>query len=82
MPPATFSTEEVKKAFYANHYKKIMEKYYSNPEFRQKLLDDRKALYQKHKELGIGRFSPEGKQRNAELAKIRHSQKKAEKNDA
>jgi hypothetical protein len=58
MPPATFSTEESKKEFYKNYNVKVMERYYNDPEFRQKKLDARKALYYKHKELGIGRFAP------------------------
>jgi hypothetical protein len=58
MPPATFSSEEVKKAFYENVNKKVMERYYNDPEFRKKKLDARKAIYQRHKALGIGKFAP------------------------
>lgn len=58
MPPATFKSEETKQAFYEKQNKKVMERYYDDPEFRRKKLDARKALYKKHKELGIGRFAP------------------------
>jgi hypothetical protein len=79
MPPATFSSEESKKEFYEKNNKKLMEKYQNDPEFRQKKLDARKAIYQKHKELGIVRFSPEGIARVNELARINYQRKKAEK---
>jgi hypothetical protein len=49
MPPASFTSEETRKAFYEKHNKKVMEKYYNDPEFRKKLLDARKAIYQRHK---------------------------------
>lgn len=79
MSPATFSSEETKKAFYEKYNKKVMEKYYNDPDFKKKLLDARNALHQKQKELGIGQFSPEGIARKNEMRRIRYQRKKAEK---
>lgn len=79
MPSATFISEETKKAFYEKYNKQVMDKYYSDPEFRKKKLDARKAIYERHKELGIGRFSPEGIARVNELARLKYQRIKAEK---
>jgi hypothetical protein len=79
MSPATFSSEESKKAFYEKHNKKVMEKYYSDPEYRQKLLNDRIALDKKHRELGIGAYSPERIAKRNEMRKIKYAEKKAKK---
>ena len=38
-----------------------------------------KAIYERHKEFGIGRFSPEGIARVNELARLKYQRKKAEK---
>jgi hypothetical protein len=78
MPAATFISEETKKAFYEKNNKKLMERYYTDPDFKKKLLDARNALHQKQKELKIGDYSPEGIARRAELAKIRNQRKKEE----
>lgn len=58
MPPATFKNDEIKAEFYKKQNTKVMERYYDDPEFRRKKLEARKALYQKHKLLGLGRFAP------------------------
>ena len=79
MPPATFSSEETKKAFYEKYNKKVMEKYYNDPDFKKKLLDARNALHKKQKELGIGQYSPEGIARKNEYKKEYYQRKKAEK---
>ena len=79
MPRASFSSEESRKAFYEQLNKRTMERYHSDPEFRQKMLDNRKAIYERHKEFGIGRFSPEGIARVNELARLKYQRKKAEK---
>lgn len=79
MSPATFSSEETKKAFYEKYNKKVMEKYYNDPDFKKKMLDARNALHQKQKELGIGQYSPEGIARKNEMRRIRYQRKKAEK---
>lgn len=79
MPRASFSNDETRKAFYEKLNKRTMERYHSDPEFRQKMLDNRKAIYERHKELGIGRFSPEGIARVNELARLKYQRKKAEK---
>ena len=78
MSPATFSSEETKKAFYEKYNKKVMEKYYNDPDFKKKLLDARNALHQKQKELGIGQYSPEGIARKNEMRRIRYQRKKEE----
>ena len=57
MPKASFTSEATKKAFYEKNNKKIQDKYYEDAEFREKKLADRRALYYKHKALGIGRFA-------------------------
>lgn len=79
MAPATFKSDESKKAFYEKHNKKVMEKYYTDPEFRKKLLDARNAHHKLCRELGTGKFSPEGIAREKELRKIRYQRKKEEK---
>jgi|APGre2960657404_1045060.scaffolds.fasta_scaffold133780_2 hypothetical protein len=79
MPPASFTTEEIRKAFYDKYKKQLKEKYDNDPEFRAKKLQKRKECYEKHKELGIGRFSPEGIARVNEMRRIRYQNKKAEK---
>jgi AAA15 family ATPase/GTPase len=79
MSPATFQSQETKKAFYEKRNKQVMEKYYSDPEYRQKLLNDRIALDKKHKELGIGAYSPERIARRNEMRKIKYAEKKAKK---
>ena len=79
MPPASFKDDDSRKAFYEKYNKKVMEKYYNDPDFKKKLLDARNALHQKQKELGIGQFSPEGIARKNEMRRIRYQRKKAEK---
>ena len=79
MAPATFKSDESKKEFYEKNNKKIMERYYTDPDFKKKLLDARNALHKKQKELGTGKFSPEGIAREKELRKIRYQRKKEEK---
>ena len=79
MSPATFKSDESKKEFYEKNNKKIMERYYTDPDFKKKLLDARNALHKKQKELGTGKFSPEGIAREKELRKIRYQRKKEEK---
>jgi len=79
MAPATFKSDESKKEFYEKNNKKIMERYYTDPDFKKKMLDARNALHKKQKELGTGKFSPEGIAREKELRKIRYQRKKEEK---
>lgn len=57
MPPATFNSEESKKAFYEKYNKQFMEKYYSDPEFKERKLAIGRAVYYKQKALGTGRFA-------------------------
>ncbi len=79
MPPASFKDDDSRKAFYEKYNKKVMEKYYNDPEFRKKLLDARNALHKKQKELGIGMYSPEAIARDKEYKKAWYQRKKAEK---
>jgi hypothetical protein len=58
MPPATFSTPEIKKAFYDEYNKKKRERYHNDPQYREEMLQKRREVYLKEKELGIGRYNP------------------------
>jgi hypothetical protein len=76
MSPATFSTPEIKKAFYAEYNRKKREKYYNDPEYREEVLEKRRELYRKEKELGIGRYNPDiieerKRKRNEHMRQIR-----------
>jgi len=51
MPPATFSTAEIKAEFYKKNNEKMRDLYHNDPEFRKRKNDARKALYKKQKEL-------------------------------
>lgn len=75
MPPASFKDEETRIAFYEKYNKQFRERYYSDPEFRARKLEIGKAVYNKQKELGTGRFS----QANIEKKAQRRAQKRAEK---
>lgn len=71
MPPASFKNDETRTAFYKKYNKQFMERYYTDPEFRARKLEIAKAVYNKQKELGTGKFS----QVNIE----KRAQKRAEK---
>jgi hypothetical protein len=81
MPPATFSSEEIRIAFYKKHNEKLKEKYHNDPEFREKINKDRVALYFKHKELGLGKFDPANAEKRKAYEQAYYQKKKAEKEE-
>jgi nitrogenase subunit NifH len=79
MPPASFTSEETRKAFYEKNNKMLMERYHNDPEFRKANLDRRKVLYYKNKANNTGPFSPENIAIRIAKDKERYLKKKAEK---
>lgn len=49
MPPATFASEQSKIAFYEKNNEKLILKYHTDPEYRAKVLESRKKIYEESK---------------------------------
>lgn len=70
MPPASFSTPQKKEEFYAKNNEKLRGKYHTDPDFREKILAQRREQYERSKLDGTY-------QKKQELRKFLYQQKKA-----